>query len=124
MTLNDSLRQPSPKKVVPTIATGDSSPPLYGLSQKEHRKIYQREYQRKLTQRLPLHARVKNKKYRTKYPGRAGEQSKAYRAQCRLLVIQHYSDGAMKCACCGEGHYEFLGIDHTWGHFLLANKPL
>lgn len=30
----------------------------------------------------------------------------------RYKVIEHYSNGTMQCACCGESIYEFLTIDH------------
>lgn len=33
----------------------------------------------------------------------------------RHNVIYHYSNGSMDCECCGEGHYEFLCIDHING---------
>jgi len=30
----------------------------------------------------------------------------------RNKVLQHYTKGEMKCACCGESKVEFLSIDH------------
>ena len=30
-------------------------------------------------------------------------------------VLCHYSGGLLKCACCGDSHIEFLGIDHVDG---------
>lgn len=33
----------------------------------------------------------------------------------RLLVLQHYSNGDPKCACCGESEWKFLAIDHVNG---------
>lgn len=30
----------------------------------------------------------------------------------KILIIKHYSDGLMKCECCGESNEEFLNIDH------------
>lgn len=33
----------------------------------------------------------------------------------RLEVFNHYSNGKMNCACCGESHIEFLSIDHING---------
>ncbi len=35
------------------------------------------------------------------------------REQTRLEVLRHYSNGAMRCACCGTDHPEFLTIDHV-----------
>ena len=35
--------------------------------------------------------------------------------RCKEDTIRHYSNGTMKCACCGENHVEFLVIDHIHG---------
>lgn len=37
------------------------------------------------------------------------------RAQCRLDVLFHYSNGLMNCECCHENIIEFLSIDHIDG---------
>lgn len=37
------------------------------------------------------------------------------RRALREAVLQHYSGGAMACACCGESHEEFLQVDHVNG---------
>jgi hypothetical protein len=31
-------------------------------------------------------------------------------------VMEHYSNGAPRCACCGESERDFLAIDHIEGH--------
>ena len=40
---------------------------------------------------------------------------KRRRNAIRLEVLQYYSGGTPHCACCGEKHMEFLGIDHIYG---------
>ena len=40
------------------------------------------------------------------------EKFLGYRRSRRTLVLQHYGG---KCTCCGEGHYEFLAMDHING---------
>lgn len=40
------------------------------------------------------------------------EHAKKSRQKDRYIVIEHYSNGTMKCICCGENHYDFLTIDH------------
>jgi hypothetical protein len=40
------------------------------------------------------------------------QNSKRWRATNKLKVLYHYSDGNLKCNCCGEAHFEFLTIDH------------
>jgi hypothetical protein len=37
------------------------------------------------------------------------------RQKIRLEVLSHYSNGAMKCVCCGEAEIKFLSIDHING---------
>ena len=34
------------------------------------------------------------------------------RAQLRLETLIHYSNGLMKCSCCGESQERFLTLDH------------
>ncbi len=65
-----------------------------------------------------------DKAYRERHPGRAAEQVRRYRAKCRFEVIKHYSNGEMRCACCGESHYEFLGVDHINGGGSAMRKAL
>jgi hypothetical protein len=33
----------------------------------------------------------------------------------RLLAFQHYSQGSIRCECCGEVRLPFLTIDHVEG---------
>lgn len=40
------------------------------------------------------------------------EKAKAKRKFKRNLILDHYG---RQCACCGERHEEFLGIDHIYG---------
>jgi len=40
------------------------------------------------------------------------KSNKKVRDLRKLQVINHYSNGTMKCACCGESIIEFLTIDH------------
>ena len=52
-------------------------------------------------------------------PNYLSEQSKAKaRDVSRVIrqeVLEHYSNGKMCCAICGESHYEFLVLDHING---------
>lgn len=43
------------------------------------------------------------------------KRSKLRRQTHRLIVLQHYSQGTMKCSCCGETNIPFLTIDHLNG---------
>lgn len=43
------------------------------------------------------------------------ERVKEQFRQMRYQVLFHYSNGELKCACCGEKEYQFLTIDHING---------
>ena len=45
----------------------------------------------------------------------SSDQAKQYRNRCRLIVIERYSNGTNRCACCGETIIDFLTIDHING---------
>ena len=54
-------------------------------------------------------------KWKKEHAGRVAELNKALRERLRRIVIEHYSNGKVRCACCGEEHIEFLTIDHVGG---------
>lgn len=43
------------------------------------------------------------------------KQHKKSRDKLRNLILEYYSNGKIKCACCNEGEIKFLGIDHING---------
>jgi hypothetical protein len=43
------------------------------------------------------------------------QNAKSRRQNQRMAVLNHYSDGDIKCICCGEQTIEFLTIDHING---------
>ena len=45
-----------------------------------------------------------------RHPGLRNERGRARHRLLRLATFEAY--GGAKCACCGEGTHEFLGIDH------------
>lgn len=47
---------------------------------------------------------------------------RTYRLKLRRAVIDHYSKGTFKCACCGESTPQFLTIDHIDGGGRLQRK--
>jgi hypothetical protein len=40
---------------------------------------------------------------------------KGYRKRDRILCLEHYSNGCVRCSCCSEGRIEFLALDHING---------
>lgn len=43
------------------------------------------------------------------------ETAKRFHIERKLKVLKKYSGEHPECACCGENHVEFLGIDHIDG---------
>lgn len=68
------------------------------------RRTYFREYQRAYRQKNKSEILEYNRGYR-----------KRHRPQVRLMVLVHYSNGTMCCACCHEDYEPFLVIDHILG---------
>jgi hypothetical protein len=48
-------------------------------------------------------------------PDKIKETKKRYKIKLKTEVISYYSNGTMKCICCGESHIEFLTINHDKG---------
>ena len=46
----------------------------------------------------------------------------AKNVRLRFDVLAHYSKGTLSCQCCGEGHLEFLALDHISGGGLQHRK--
>ncbi len=77
----------------------------------EHRE-QQLAHQRKWYHTHKQQAREHNKKYRLEHKEHVKEYRKMINAKVKREVLGHYSSDRMSCACCGEGHIEFLSIDH------------
>lgn len=57
-------------------------------------------------------------RYRNLTPQQIAANNKriaTYKRNLRIKCLQHYSHGAMSCACCGEANIEFLALDHING---------
>jgi len=39
-----------------------------------------------------------------------------WRETTKMTVLEHYSNGPPKCACCGETERDFLAVEHVDGH--------
>lgn len=55
---------------------------------------------------------LSNKESRERHPEKARARTRAWWAQCRKEMFDHYG---RECACCGESRQEFLCIDHVDG---------
>ena len=78
---------------------------------KESKARYQRNYRKK----HPEKGRDGCRRYRKKHHARLKIHGKAYRDNLRISALNNYSDSNPICKCCGEGHIEFLAIDHING---------
>lgn len=57
----------------------------------------------------PEKGKLYRQRNREKIRNRAREHYQKWKIKFRDLVFNHYGK---KCVCCGEGHIEFLTIDH------------
>jgi len=57
----------------------------------------------------------KKREYKLKRKEIIFEQYKTRKTKIKFEVLNHYSNGTMQCACCGEKYIEFLSIDHVAG---------
>lgn len=66
------------------------------------------------------YALAEYKKKRAFYCARARERNR----ELRMKALSHYGGSPPKCACCGEGHLEFLALDHIHGRRGVARSVL
>lgn len=59
--------------------------------------------------------RIYAKRWRQKYPEKQLSRSRKSNNAIKIRVLWHYSNGNIKCSCCGESHIEFLSINHIGG---------
>jgi hypothetical protein len=77
---------------------------------------------------LPYKDKDKRKEHNREYRIRLGEKLRdkkiSYWVRQRLEVLSHYSNGDVKCSCCGEREYKFLCLDHINGGGTQHRKSL
>jgi len=87
---------------------------LRGKCSEDETKKYRKDWQKNNKEKRIIYIR----NHATNHPEYATNHKihgKKMRDERKKLVISHYSSNTMKCACCGESHYEFLTIDHIIG---------
>ena len=57
-----------------------------------------------------------DKEYYQKNKEKIYEQKKKYRQENKKVVYNHYSNGVIQCACCGEKEIDFLSLDHIYSN--------
>lgn len=58
----------------------------------------------------------RSKEWRSSHPRKRKKIALRYYHKIRLEALLHYSNGSLRCACCGERHIEFLTLDHIDGN--------
>ena len=76
------------------------------MTKKERREYYARNAEK---------IRAQKSKWRKKNPVRCREIEARRNKKLRTRTLFAYSNGKMRCACCGERHFEFLSLDHIKG---------
>jgi len=74
---------------------------------KEQISQYQKSWYQKNRKRLLEHHQINKEKIK--------EVRTLTLFNLKIEVLTYYSDGFLKCVCCGEKHIEFLSIDHIGG---------
>lgn len=68
---------------------------------------------------MPYKDKLMQKMYHQKWHalnrGKNLIKQKQYQLKVKLEVFNRYTDGDVKCACCGENELQFLSIDHIHG---------
>lgn len=63
----------------------------------------------------PERAKINRATWRKKNPEWVRQKNHENNRRLKIEVLSHYGDGLAACACCGDPHIEFLGIDHIGG---------
>lgn len=86
-------------------------------------QMYRKDNKNEILEKERLYRNIHKKqikersdRYYTAHKQEISKREKKRRRDLRLEVINHYSNGDIKCACCGEKHIEFLIIDHIYGN--------
>ena len=83
---------------------------------KEVKLISNRRNELKYRLNHPTEKRVRDSNYYQTHKEEKLARGNERRRLLRIKVLSHYANGTPKCACCGESHIQFLGIDHIDGN--------
>ena len=84
----------------------------YYQKNKEKIKAQKKEYRQKNKERINEYAR---KNYQENKERRKA-QKKEYKQKIKESIYNHYSNGVIECACCGEKEIDFLSLDHIYNN--------
>lgn len=63
----------------------------------------------------PVEKAAYMKQYRLANKQKLSDNNKRWYANLRREVLSHYSNGDIRCNCCGESEYMFMALDHVNG---------
>lgn len=84
---------------------------------KKQKSLYRRKYYATHKQE----SLERHRKYIKKHFEERKKHYRNYRINLRREVFQHYSPD-LKCACCGDSHFEFLTLDHIHGNGFIERQ--
>ena len=64
------------------------------------------------------------KEYMKNYRQENKEKIKENNQKMKELVYNHYSNGVIECACCGEKEIDFLSLDHIYNNGAKHKKKI
>jgi len=94
---------------------------------KEYNKKYYQENKEKIKEydkKYYQENQEKIKEYREKTKEWKKEYNKKYRQENKELVYNHYGNGVIECACCGEKEIDFLSLDHIYNNGAKHRKKI
>ena len=103
------------KKILPFSSFNSLSRVISGLHSRcrECTRKYGREYSRMVYAKDGERIKALSTKWRLENPEKVKAMAKRARLKLRNEVLNAYSSGKPKCACCGEKIWEFLALDHV-----------
>jgi hypothetical protein len=78
-------------------------------------RVLKKKYYYEVIKNNPEKYKKYRKEWRNKHKVYTNEMHKKSYEKLRYEVLNHYSNGKIKCNCCGEQEYKFLALDHING---------
>ena len=96
----------------------------YRESHLEQEKQQKKRYRETHKEEINAYMKKWSKNNRDKRRSICNKSSKKLYDKRRIQVLEYYGGRPPKCACCGENHIEFLGIDHIKGGGVKHRKKI
>jgi hypothetical protein len=90
----------------------------------EYKRFYAAEYRRRFPEKAKLAVKRSWQKRHDYYLQASREYGRRFRQSVAQVVMDHYSNGSFRCACCSESNLDFFTIDHIDGGGLKERMAL